>query len=890
MAYVSTSSSSASSSSSRVTTRSTSSTRELSFEDQVDNEEQASAESLPNQRFHSPWAQYRWSDPQDLQQELQKVYLEIDELYDEWRPLLTFHERWRPIEDGSNSHDTCTTGDLINEAERIFGTNPENWESLWEDLQARFRRWIEILRDDGQYICDGSTRQEDDQFCTRRQKKLETMMRTGFGSLQTLITAYRTIHARDAETLQQASLDMWPQRLGVGWNALDQQTNILPAKPSIDYVVLQIVLRHFKETGCCHYNGHLYRPVVVDGRAIPYFESVLPMKKAVFAFLSSRDFATRQVVLQKTNISEKIANLILQHPVPECPELFVNRYVRGFSNGYFNCFDLTFVPIESEAYRLYDYRREGAFINYYPYLSFPAHQYLAALDNKGGGVGKIPTPYFDRVLRDQKFEEPETQEAIAAALGMCLFPRNLDGQQLGVMFQGKTATGKSTLLKILEWFYPPEFVAHIENQTERGFPVQQVNAQTMLCWIHELDAKTKLPESLLKGMLEGAKITVAYKNKDPTTLQATAPVCVDTNAEAIFRDEHGAMSRRFWKIVFNYVVRYVDTFLYDKLRYEIPALLLKCSYAWLRLRHKAKSSSLMECLPAVLREQNQKAKAQQHALSLFLLDPEQCARHPQLYCTFEAFHDALTDYCTMFNKPGPKMADGAYYEQIFHEFGLSIELAATREWLGVKKSSKWILGVTVGHEAIEEARQIHDCLVGLPQTHVTPDEKRQFEALQAERKRHLEEVEDHRHSIDEYERATKFHRRLRRSRADLWNPDNDFSLRIVEKANDLPHRIDVEFPTYYSKEVQSSRMAMEHPSKRTLSWLKITSSSARSPPRQQRKKPRLSRNGESSGSEQLLLSQSMGNNTANDFGLDLEDDDEEEDESAAAWFLDNEGQ
>jgi hypothetical protein len=90
-------------------------------------------------------------------------------------------------------------------------------------------------------------------------------------------------------------------------------------------------------------------------------------------------------------------------------------------------------------------------------------------------LDKIPTPYFDSILKYQKFEDEVCNWAYVMGGRLCFDVGELDGWQVIPFFKGIARSGKSTLItKVFKKFYENEDVGTLSNNIEKKFGLSAI--------------------------------------------------------------------------------------------------------------------------------------------------------------------------------------------------------------------------------------------------------------------------------------------------------------------------------------------------------------------------------------------------------------------------------
>jgi hypothetical protein len=198
-------------------------------------------------------------------------------------------------------------------------------------------------------------------------------------------------------------------------------------------------------------------------------------------------------------------------------------------------------------------------------------------------VWNIPTPYFDKIMRDQHWSY-QLQVCMWVAFGRLLYDQDyLDSEQKAMFCWGRKATGKSTICKIISWIYPHHLVGTCSTRSEQTFGLQAFldkfviqNSEVKHGWRMELSDWLK--------MIAGDVVAVAKKFLIPEDVVWRSPFMMAGNEVMDWADEHGAAARRLLIFYFaQNITRSSD--LEARLHKELPLIILKSNRFYLAAVH-----------------------------------------------------------------------------------------------------------------------------------------------------------------------------------------------------------------------------------------------------------------------------------------------------------------
>lgn len=395
------------------------------------------------------------------------------------------------------------------------------------------------------------------------------------------------------------------------------------------------------------------------------------------------------------------------------PQLKKQRLVWAFRNGTYDARTNTF----------YEYGRNA------PPTGTVASKYFDAFfapEWVDCDIDLIPTPNFEKILKDQKLSK-EVIDFVFVNIGRFLFPVGKhDSWQVMLFFKGAANTGKSTLLKALKNLWNRQDVGILESNMEKTFGLESLyQCFALLCW--EVKKDFQLSQAQFQTMLDGGAIQIPRKHK-------VAQQCPRWKAGLMFagnelfgyHDNSGSIARRVLIVDFQHEPSKMDGEMDNKLKAELPALIVKCRRMYFDYVDKYGTQSLwvkrrvegepepVYGLPEYFREQRNKLERNTNPLVDFIansddlrLDYESDGYRTfmrknkevteRLYMPLANFKRLLGEW-TQNNNLVSKPWNPDYYTQPFKKFNLNITTKAQRrEWplgKGVKKHCYFVEGIT----------------------------------------------------------------------------------------------------------------------------------------------------------------------------------------------------
>jgi hypothetical protein len=198
-------------------------------------------------------------------------------------------------------------------------------------------------------------------------------------------------------------------------------------------------------------------------------------------------------------------------------------------------------------------------------------------------VWNIPTPTFDKIMRDQKWTY-QLQVCMWVAFGRLLYDQDyLDSEQKAMFCWGRKATGKSTICKIASWIYPHHLVGTCSTRSEQTFGLQAFLGK-FIVQNSEVKREWRMDLSDWLKMISGDVVSVAKKFLIPEDVVWRSQFMMAGNEVMGWADDHGAAARRLLIFYFAWnITRSSD--LDARLRRELPAIILKANRYYLAAVH-----------------------------------------------------------------------------------------------------------------------------------------------------------------------------------------------------------------------------------------------------------------------------------------------------------------
>jgi phage/plasmid-associated DNA primase len=231
---------------------------------------------------------------------------------------------------------------------------------------------------------------------------------------------------------------------------------------------------------------------------------------------------------------------------------------------------------------------------------------------------KIPTPWFDSILKYQKFEDEVCNWAYVMGGRLCFDVNDLDSWQVIPFFKGIARSGKSTLItKVFKKFYEGDDVGTLSNNIEKKFGLSAIKDVFMFI-APEVKGDLALEQAEFQSIVSGEDVSVAVKNKTAVSIEWKVPGVLGGNEVPNWRDNSGSVLRRILPWNFGKQVQDADPQLEDKLHKELPIILLKCVRGYLDYSNKYRNRDIWNAVPAYFKKIQKQVAMVASSLTNFL--------------------------------------------------------------------------------------------------------------------------------------------------------------------------------------------------------------------------------------------------------------------------------
>lgn len=393
------------------------------------------------------------------------------------------------------------------------------------------------------------------------------------------------------------------------------------------------------------YKGNCCRQILTsDGYKTRAYEPVMETQEFVYSVTQKEDKFDMWCKMTSKSGSVKEAVKHLNDCVDlQFPELKKNRHTWSFKNGIFRSkvptddpkkFTCQFISYGSDEYNELDPTIVSA-----KYFDKEFDPYDSLED-----WYDIPTPHMQKVIDYQGFNE-EVSRWMYIFIGRLLYDvGDLDCWQVIPFFKGIAGSGKSTLIcKVVKKFYDADDVRVLSNNSEKKFGLWSIY-DGFIFISPEIKGDICLEQAEFQSIVSGEDISIARKNEKAICIQWKTPGILGGNEMPGWKDNSGSIIRRLVTFQFLRKVKDADPTLDIKLEDEIPAILCKCSRAYLEAASKYSDVDIWNVLPDYFKTIQKQISMVTNSLHHFL-GSEKCLFGKDLCVPQSIFVRSFNNHC-----------------------------------------------------------------------------------------------------------------------------------------------------------------------------------------------------------------------------------------------------
>jgi hypothetical protein len=352
------------------------------------------------------------------------------------------------------------------------------------------------------------------------------------------------------------------------------------------------------KAGYRRYKGQCCEEIrTIEGHRTRAWQTRFTIEQFVYSLAQKDDdFTMWKHFTSRGNVYRDVVDNMSKCTDAQFPEITKRRHVWSFRNGVFvgkewipdrGVHDCCFYPYESKEFRCLD-------------PTIIACKYFDQQFDDFSHIERwqdIPTPFFDSVLKYQKFDQEVRNWAYVMGGRLCYDVGEMDAWQVIPFFKGIARSGKSTLItKVFKKFYENEDVGTLSNNIEKKFGLSAIKDSFMFI-APEVKGDLALEQAEFQSMVSGEDVSVAVKNKTAVSIEWNVPGVLGGNEVPNWKDNSGSVLRRILTWNFSKQVRDADPQLDEKLNRELPVILLKCIRGYLDYSNKYKDKDIWNVVP-----------------------------------------------------------------------------------------------------------------------------------------------------------------------------------------------------------------------------------------------------------------------------------------------------
>jgi hypothetical protein len=414
------------------------------------------------------------------------------------------------------------------------------------------------------------------------------------------------------------------------------------------------------KAGYRRYKGQCCEEIkTVEGHRTRAWQPKFTIEQFVYSLAQKDDnFEVWQNFTSRGNVFRDVIDNMSKCIDAQFPEITKRRHVWSFKNGVFvgkewiperGVYDCCFYPYDSHKFRCLD---PTIIACKYFDQQFDDFSHIENWQD-------IPTPWFDSVLKYQKFEDEVCHWAYVMGGRLCFDVGELDGWQVIPFFKGIARSGKSTLItKVFKKFYENEDVGTLSNNIEKKFGLSAIKDAFMFI-APEVKGDLALEQAEFQSMVSGEDVSVAVKNKTAVSIEWNVPGVLGGNEVPNWKDNSGSVLRRILPWNFSKQVRDADPQLDEKLNRELPIILLKCVKAYLDYSNKYRDKDIWNVVPEYFKKIQKQVAMVASTLHNFL-ESTNIVFGKELFVPQTLFIQVFNQHCQANNLGKPKFNPDFY--------------------------------------------------------------------------------------------------------------------------------------------------------------------------------------------------------------------------------------
>ena len=261
---------------------------------------------------------------------------------------------------------------------------------------------------------------------------------------------------------------------------------------------------------------------------------------------------------------------------------------------------------------------------------------------------------IDMLFSCQKFT-PHDCFWLWALLGRLFFMvGELDSNEMTLFFQGIGGCGKTTIIKTWQKFWPAHLRGIMSSNMQEQFGMSSLE-KAYICFCGEVSANLKIVQEEWQDAVSGAEVSLARKNKEPTTFVWKAQMLWVGNYFPIkFENRELQVSRRLSGVRMKHPIHPRDGSIMKRIEKKLGSFQRKALLAYfecLRVHGSVDPMSNVEGMPPAFREFYEYGKTASNPMEAFLCS-DQVQEEKDNYVLMEELKQRYQNFCSVNNLYG----------------------------------------------------------------------------------------------------------------------------------------------------------------------------------------------------------------------------------------------
>jgi hypothetical protein len=357
------------------------------------------------------------------------------------------------------------------------------------------------------------------------------------------------------------------------------QENRKPIHDLLDHVYTRCY-----EEGLKKRDGELYRPRWLpsgeNSRCYEHWRNI-----AEFIHNDVRRIVNEDVYLilsMGNNARSCVEHMTSYNGDARLPELKRSRYHWSFGNGIVDGRAMVFyayepVPGHPEVPTVHDLDPSICTVKYFP--DQIDHRWFAPNSPERTDPSLVQCEVFEKICDGQEFPPDVVFWASVLCGRMCFDVNDKDGWQVSLFARGTAGTGKSSLLSMVAMFYDHVDTGYVVTDGQQTFSDEHLLG-CLIALAMDVDEKMRHSHTRFNLYASGDFISINRKHKVALNIKWTIPFAMASNSRPPWTDRSGSLARRLVILLFDHVVKNIDTDMMKRAREQTGKFLLRCLFSY----------------------------------------------------------------------------------------------------------------------------------------------------------------------------------------------------------------------------------------------------------------------------------------------------------------------